>query len=137
MKRQLVRTGSAFEVSESFARAVAVGDWIYVSNTSGRNYETKEMSTTLEGQTNQALDNISNALESLGSSLKDVVRRQVVIPNVEDAAAVMAIVGERFRGLSPTSTVLCSPLGAAHFIVEIEVTAYRGIGDAETETITI
>ena len=57
--------------------------------------------------------------------------------DVEDAPSVMAYVGERFRGIDPQRTVTCSPLGAADFKVEIEVTAYRGASKAEVEEITI
>jgi len=137
MKRLVVHTGAPTEVSESYARAVAFGDWIYVSNTSGKNFDTLELPTSVADQTNQVLDNVEKALKAAGSSLQDVVHRLVVIPKAEDAAEVMGIVGERFRGASPTNTVLCSPLGVAAFRVEIEVTAYRGIGNAETEVVRI
>jgi len=137
MKRQVVHTASRTEVSESYARAVAIGDWIYVSNSAGKNYDTQEVPTTVAGQTNQSLDNISRALEALGSSLDDAVFRQVSIPYAVDAAEVMAIVGERFKNAKAANTVLCSPLGIASYRVEIEVTAYRGISSAETEIINI
>jgi enamine deaminase RidA (YjgF/YER057c/UK114 family) len=137
MKRQLVRTASRYEVSESFVRALAIGDWVFVSNTSGRNYDKQQMPDTVEGQTTQALDNISRALEAVGSSLDEVVRRVVTIPNAENAPEVMRIVGERFRNASATNTVTCSPLGGSDYLVEIEVTAYRGISRAETETINV
>lgn len=137
MKRQLVRTASPYEVSESFARAVVVDNWVYVSQCAGIVYDTQELPTTVEGQTNQALDNVENALRAAGASLADVVRRMVIIPNVDDAAQIMGIVGERFRGLNPSNVVFCSPLGAPQYLLEIEVTAYRGLGDAETQTITI
>ena len=137
MNRQIVRTASRYEVSESFVRALAIGDWVFVSNTSGRDYEKQQMSNTVEGQTNQALDNVAGALEAVGSSLDDVVRRVVTIPQAENAPEVMRIVGERFRNASATNTVICSPLGGAEYLVEIEVTAYRGISQADTETISI
>lgn len=137
MKRQLIKTASRYEVSESFVRALTIDNWVFVSNTSGRDYDKQQMSETVEGQTNQALDNISNALEAAGSSLDDVVRRVVTIPHPENAAEVMAIVGERFRKANSTNTVICSPLGGAEYLVEIEVTAYKGINAAETETITV
>lgn len=139
MKRQLVRTNSRYEVSESFVRALEVDNWVFVSNTSGRDYDKQWMSDTVEGQTNQAIDNITNALEAVGSSLSDVVRRVITIPNPEQAPEVMAIVGERFgkAKVNAANTVLCSPLGGPQYLVEIEVTAYRGFGEAETETITI
>jgi len=132
-----VKSGSIFEEKESYSRIVAVGDWIFVSNTAGRNYKTREMSTDPVEQTKQCLSNIEGALASVGSRLEDVVMSTVIIPNVADARAVMDYVGERFRGIDPARTVTCSPLGAADFKVEIEVTAYRGAGDAEQERITV
>ena len=39
-----VKSGSLYETKESYSRIVAVGDWIFVSNTAGRNYKTREMS---------------------------------------------------------------------------------------------
>ncbi|MFT4029901.1 MAG: RidA family protein [Protaetiibacter sp.] len=132
-----VKSGSPFEDRESYSRLVVVDDWIFVSNTAGRNYRTREMSTDAVEQIQQALANVKGALESVGSSLADVVRSRVTIPNVEDAPAVMLAVGEAFRGVDPTSTVLCSPLGAPEYKAEIEVTAYRGAGQAPQERLVI
>lgn len=137
MQVQHVRTASRYEVSESFVRALAIGDWILVSNTSGRDYDRQQMSDTVAGQTNQALDNISRALEAVGSSLEDVVRRVVTIPDPANAVEVMRIVGERFADANATNTVICSPLGGSEYHVEIEVTAYRGIRNAEATTLRI
>src|SRR6476661_7093896 len=101
MKRTLVRTSSPYEVNESFARAVVIGDWIYVSQCAGINYDTREMPSTAAGQTKLSIDNVERALKAVGSSLNDVVRRQVMIPNVDQAEEIMGIVGERFRDASP------------------------------------
>lgn len=137
MRPQIVRTASKYEVSESFVRALAIGDWIFVSHSAGRDYKTGFMSDTVEGQTKQAIQNIKNALEAVDATLEDVVHRVVTIPHVEQAAEVMAIVGEAFRNCNATNTVSCAPLGASHLLVEIEVTAHRGYGAAEKEVITI
>ncbi|AOY74265.1 endoribonuclease (plasmid) [Arthrobacter sp. ZXY-2] len=135
MNRTLVRTSSPYEDKESFARAVVIGDWIYVSQCAGIDYDSQELPSTAAEQTTLSIDNVERALKAVGSSLNDVVRRQVMIPNVDQAEEIMAIVGERFRDASPSNVVFCSPLGAPQYLVEIEVTAYRGIGSAETETI--
>lgn len=132
-----VKSGSLYETKESYSRIVAVGDWIFVSNTAGRNYKTREMSPDPVEQAKQCFDNIEGALKAIDSCLADVVQSKIFIPNVEDAPSVMAYVGERFRGIDPQRTVTCSPLGAADFKVEIEVTAYRGASKAEVEEITI
>ncbi len=125
-----VKSGSLFEEKESYSRAVVVDNWVFVSNTAGRNYRTREMSTDAVEQARQCFRNVEGALASVGASLADVIRSRVIVPNVDDAAAVMALVGEKYRGIDPCSTVTCSPLGNPDFKVEIEVTAYKGAGDS-------
>jgi enamine deaminase RidA (YjgF/YER057c/UK114 family) len=132
-----VNSGGFYEEKESYSRVVAVDNWIFVSNTAGRNFQTREMSTDPVEQAKQCFKNIEGALASVGASLADVVRSRVVIPNVEHAPSVMAFVGEKFRGIDPASTVLCSPLGGPDYRVEIEVTAYKGAGAAETNRVKI
>ena len=132
-----VKSGSKYETLESYSRVVTVDDWIFVSNTAGRNYQTREMSDDAVEQAKQCFNNIERALAAVDSSLQDVVQSKIFIPYVDDAAAVMAYVGERFKDIDPQRTVTCSPLGAPDFKVEIEVTAYRGAGDADVEIINI
>ncbi|SMX45740.1 RidA family protein [Maliponia aquimaris] len=132
-----VKSGSIFETKESYSRIVAVDNWIFVSNTAGRNYRTREMSDDPVEQARQCFHNIEGALKSVGSCIEDVVQSRIFIPNVADARAVMDYVGERFHGIDPQRTVTCSPLGAPEFKVEIEVTAYRGASKAEVEHIEI
>ena len=61
----------------------------------------------------------------------------VFIQNPDDVPTVMAIIGEKFRGINPASTVTCPPLGSTVYKVELEVTAYRGAGKAEVQEITV
>ncbi|WP_318765325.1 RidA family protein [Agrobacterium fabrum] len=132
-----VKSGSLYETKESYSRIVAVDNWIYVSNTAGRNYKTREMSTDPVEQATQCFNNIERALASVGASLKDVINSTIYIPNVADAQTVMAYVGERFKGIDPARTVLCAPLGNDEFKVEIEVQAYKGAGAVEAKYIDI
>lgn len=137
MKVTKVKSGSIFEEKESYSRVVAVDNWVFVSNTAGRNYKTREMSSDPVEQARQAFRNIEGALSSVGATLADVVRSRVVIPNPADAPAVMAFVGEKFRGIDPCSTVTCPPLGGPDYKVEIEVTAYKGVGATKAEYVKI
>lgn len=132
-----VKSGSPYEERESYSRVVAVGDWLFVSNTAGVEYSTQVFPETAVGQAKQSLSNIQRALEAAGSSLADVVRSRVAIPNPEEAADVMAEIGKAFRGVDPASTVTCTPLGGPQYKVEIEVTAYRGAGAADQERIQV
>lgn len=132
-----VKTGSKFEDHGSYSRVVAVDNWIFVSNTAGRNRQTQEIPEDVTEQTEQVFANIEAALASLNASLADVVSSRIFIQEPSDTMAVMTIVGEKFRGIDPAATVTCPPLGSTVYKVEIEVTAYRGLSTADVERITV
>lgn len=132
-----VKTGSKFEEIASYSRAVAVDNWVFVSNTAGRDPETGEFSEDPIAQAEQVFINIEKALAAVGASLKDVVMSRVFIQNPEHIHKVMEFIGTKFRGIDPATTATCPPLGSASYLVEIEVTAYRGAGAAEVEQINI
>jgi enamine deaminase RidA (YjgF/YER057c/UK114 family) len=132
-----VKTGSKFEEIASYSRLVAVDNWIYVSNTAGRNPDTQEIPEDIIEQTEQVIKNVKRALTTVEASLADIVMSRVFIQNPEDTSDVMALIGKHFRGINPATTVTCPPLGSAVYKVELEVTAYRGAAQAEVEEITI
>ncbi|WP_201606598.1 RidA family protein [Psychrobacter immobilis] len=132
-----VKTGSKLEDHASYSRAVMVDNWIFVSNTAGRNPETKLIPEDIEEQTLQVFANIERALVALGSSLQDVVMSRVFIQNPEDTHTVMGIIGEKLRGVDPTTTVTSPPLGSKAYKVELEVTAYKGASTANVEYLDI
>lgn len=132
-----LKTGNKFEDHGSYSRLVAVDNFIFVSNTAGRNPDTKEIPEDITEQTLQVFANIERALASVGSSLGDVVASRVFIQDPADTHAVMTTVGEKFRGIDPASTVTCPPLGSTVYKVEIEVTAFRGAASADVETIRL
>lgn len=126
-----LKTGTKLEKISNYSRAVCVDNWIFVSNTAGRNPETQEIPQDLRQQTLQVFANIERALDALGASLADVISTKVFIPNPEDTHFIMAIFGEKFQGIDPTTTVTNPPLGSKDYKVELEVTAYRGASDAD------
>lgn len=128
-----LKTGSKFEDHGSYSRLVAVDNWIYVSNTAGRNPQTKLISEDIVEQTHQVFANIEAALASVDAGLGDVIMSRVFIQDPADTEKVMTIIGEKFRGIDPASTVTCPPLGSTIYKVEIEVTAYRGAAKADVE----
>lgn len=132
-----VKTGSKYEEMGSYSRVVTVGNWIFVSNTAGRNPDTKEISEDLAEQTHQVFANIESALAAVDASLADVVCSRVFIQNPQDVPAVMTIVGEKFRGIDPASTVTCPPLGSTVYKVELELTAFRGASRADVKKINL
>lgn len=132
-----VSTGNKFEEHGSYSRLVAVENLIFVSNTAGRNPRTKEIPADPAEQTNQVLDNIAAALASVDAVLADVVSARVYVQFQEDIMAVMTAYGERMRGINPTLTMSCPPLGSTEYKVEIDVVAFRGASTANVRELRI
>ena len=128
-----IKTGSWFEEHGSYSRIVAVDNLIFVSNTAGRNPRTKLIPEDVTEQTMQVLANIEGALASVDAVLADVVAVRVFVQSPQGVETVMTAYGKRMRGINPTLTMTCPPLGSTEYKVEIEVTAYRG---ASTATVT-
>jgi enamine deaminase RidA (YjgF/YER057c/UK114 family) len=67
MPRKLISSGSTFEGEIGYSRAVLVGDWVFVSGTTGFDYSTMSIADDLVTQTEQCLKNIELALRQAGS----------------------------------------------------------------------
>ena len=72
--RQLISSGSPFEKTAGYSRAVVEGDWCFVSGTTGYDYATMTMPATVEEQTRNCLSTIRGAMEEAGFSLAEAVR---------------------------------------------------------------
>ena len=125
-RRTHVLSGSKYEELAGYARAVVVDDRIFVSGTVGVDFATGAMSETAEGQANCALDTIERALEEAGSSLSDVVRVRVYVPDPDDVVAVSGVLKARCGAARPANTTVCARLAVSECKVEIEVDAIRG-----------
>lgn len=125
MPRQLISSGSPFEEQIGYSRAVVQDDWVFVSGTTGFDYTTMTISTKIEEQTRQCLENISAVLLSAGSSLADVVRVHYILPNGEDFERCWPVLREYFGTVRPAATMLSAKLLDPRMLIEIEVTALR------------
>jgi enamine deaminase RidA (YjgF/YER057c/UK114 family) len=74
MTRRLISSGSTFERDIGYSRAVVDDEWVFVSGTTGFDYQSMTIPDSLADQTEQCLRNIQSALEQAGASLSDVVR---------------------------------------------------------------
>jgi enamine deaminase RidA (YjgF/YER057c/UK114 family) len=123
--RKLISTGSPFEKTAGYSRAVVQGDWCFVSGTTGYDYATMTMPDSVEDQTRNCLKTISKALEDGGFSLDDVVRAHYYITDPVFADIVFPILGEAFGEIRPAATMIACQLNKPEMKIEIEVTALR------------
>jgi enamine deaminase RidA (YjgF/YER057c/UK114 family) len=124
-QRTLISSGSTFEDEIGYSRAVAHGNWIFVSGTTGFDYSTMTISPDLAAQTEQCLKNISAALEQAGSSLADVVRVTYVLPNGADFPKCWPVLRHHFGRIRPAAMMISAGLADPRMQIEIEATALR------------
>jgi len=125
MTRKLVTSGSPYESSVGFSRAVRVGGWISVSGTApiGSNRETVGPGDA-SAQARRCFEIIQAALEEAGSSISDVVRTRIFLTEISDWEKVAEVHGEFFRDVRPASTIVqVASLIEPDWLVEIEADA--------------
>jgi enamine deaminase RidA (YjgF/YER057c/UK114 family) len=123
--RRLISSGSTFEGKVGFSRAVVDGDWVFVSGTTGFDYETMTISDDVVEQTERCLLNIEKALSQAGSRISDIVRVQYILPRVEDFEPCWPVLRRYFGEIRPASTMLSAGLIDPRIKIEIEVTAHK------------
>ena len=128
MARKHISSGSTFEAEIGYSRAVVVGDWIFVSGTTGFDYSTMSIPDGLLEQTEQCLENIDSALRQDGSSLKDVVRVTYVLPNGAEFEQCWPVLRKYFGDVRPAAMMIEAGLADPRMKIEIEVTAVKGSG---------
>jgi enamine deaminase RidA (YjgF/YER057c/UK114 family) len=123
--RRLISTGSPFEKQAGYSRAVADGDWCFVSGTTGYDFASMTISDSVEDQTRQSLATIEAALGEAGFELADVVRVRYYITDSAFVNPVFRIIGEVFGEIRPAATMIVCGLNEPQMKIEIEVTALR------------
>jgi enamine deaminase RidA (YjgF/YER057c/UK114 family) len=126
MTRRLISTGSPFEKTAGFSRAVIDGDFAFVAGTTGYDYATMTMPADVTSQSRNCFKTIQAALQEGSFALTDIVRATYYVTDVKDADALFAVTGEFLGEIRPAATLLVvAGLLRPEMKVEIEVTAKR------------
>jgi enamine deaminase RidA (YjgF/YER057c/UK114 family) len=126
MPRRLISTGSPFEKTAGYSRAVIDGDFAFVAGTTGYDYKTMVIPADITSQARNCFGNIEAALKEGGFAMADIVRATYYITDIADADAFFAVCGEVFGEIRPATTLLVvAGLYKPEMKIEIEVTAKR------------
>jgi enamine deaminase RidA (YjgF/YER057c/UK114 family) len=122
-ERQRISSGSPFEPTIGFSRAVRVGSRVIVSGT-GPVVPTGRCPDLAGDQARRCFEIIAAALAEAGASLDDVVRTRMYITSAGDADDVGAVHGELLGHVRPAATmVVVAGLLDPAWKVEIEAEA--------------
>ena len=124
MTRRLISTGSPFERSFGYSRAVIDGDLVFVSGTTGYDYVSMALPDDVAEQTRNIFRTLETVLEEAGSSLAQVVRAQYFVTDRSYCEPVLTVCGEVFSDIRPAAGIyVIAGLLRPEMKVEIEVTA--------------
>ncbi len=123
MKRKLISSGSTFEEKIGYSRAVLAGNMIFVSGTTGYDYESMTISEDIGKQTEQCIKNIEKALQEADASLVDIVRLTYILPDATQFEKCWPVLKKYFGKIKPAATMISAGLADKHMKIEIEATA--------------
>ncbi|HEX2100241.1 MAG TPA: RidA family protein [Candidatus Synoicihabitans sp.] len=123
--RENICSGSPYESTIGFSRAVRIGKIVAVSGTApiGADGCTVGIGNAA-AQARRCLEIVRRTLEASGASLRHVVRTRILLIRIEDWHAVAAVHGEFFAEIRPATTIMqVSRFIDSHWLVEIEADA--------------
>ena len=123
--RKRFSSGSTFEELIGYSRAVVDGDWIFVSGTTGFNYQDMTISDNIVTQATQCLKNIEAALKQADSKMADIVRVMYILPDANEFEKCWPVLRNCFGEIRPAATMISAGLADSRMKIEIQVTAKR------------
>ena len=120
---EVVYTKNAPDAIGSYSQAIKTNGLVFTSGQIAINPATGNVEAdTIEGQTEQVIQNLKNLLEASGSSLEKAVKTVCFLADMNDFAAFNAIYGKYFTGKPARSCVAVKTL-PKNVLCEVEVIA--------------
>ena len=125
MDRHRVSTGTEWESTVGYSRAVRVGDRILVAGTTATDEGGNPVAPgDPETQTRRALETVVEAIEEAGGRREHVVRTRMYVTDADDWETIGTVHGEFFGDVRPASSMVeVSGLIGPEYVVEIEAEA--------------
>ena len=127
MARKLISTGSPFERDYGYSRAVVDGGVVYISGTTGYDYEKMTLPHDVGEQTRNIFRTVEKVLTEAGSSMANILRCQYFVIDHTYCEPVLKVCGEVLGDIRPAGGIyVVTALLKPEMKVEIEVTARIG-----------
>ena len=122
--RRLISSGSPFEKTYGYSRAVVSGDEVHIAGTTGYDYATMAMPDDPAEQTRNIFATFAEVLKDAGGGLADIVRLRTFVTDAAYCEPALRVQGEVFADIRPAGTiVIVAALLRPEMKVEIEADA--------------
>ena len=123
MKGKRITTGSPFEATTGYSRAVVDDDIVYISGTTGYDNKKKCYPANVKDQAIIAFSIIEAALKKAGSSLDNMLRIRVYVASRSEFEEIKPIIKANCETAMLANTTIVCELAEEEMRVEFEVTA--------------
>lgn len=123
---KLISTGSPFEATMGYSRAMVKGGWCFVSGVTGYDYATMQMPDGVAAQAANCFETIDAVLTEAGFEMADIVRVQYTVTDVLAVPKLVPVLGAILGAIRPAATMVVAGLIRPEMLIEIEVTAFKG-----------
>ena len=120
-----ISTGSPFEKTMGYSRAIVKGPWCFVSGVTGYDYATMDMPESIADQARNCFKTIAGVLDQAGFAMSDIVRVQYTVTDTALVDELIPALGEALSEVRPAATMVIADLIKPEMKVEIEVTALK------------
>jgi enamine deaminase RidA (YjgF/YER057c/UK114 family) len=128
--RHRVSSGSPWELTVGYSRALRVGDRVFVAGTAPK-WADGSVDPDPGVQARKCFEIIDEALVRVGASLRDIVRTRMYLVDAADFEAIGAVHGELMSEALPVNTtVVVAGLLDPRWKIELEVEAVLPVDHA-------
>ena len=123
MKKEFISPKGVHEAG-GYSHAVRVGNIVFISGQVGWDEQRKIASGDFEAQAVQAIENLKRVLEATGASLKDIVKLNTYLKDLNDLPKYREVRERYFQPPLPASTLVqIVSLASPELLIEVEAIA--------------
>ena len=123
MKR--INTGSIYEQSVAYSRAIDDGNYLFVSGITGIDYNTGKLAVSITDQITQCFVNLERTCELSGYLMGNLVRLNYICSDRQGFKECWPVINRYLDDIRPASTVIIAETIDINSLIEIEATIKR------------